>query len=113
MLLFSPLGSKGNPGLPGLPGPVGLAGPDGPKGDRGFNGLPGEPGIPGVRGEPGPPGLPGRPGGEKLMGILVVRHSQSYNIPQCPRGMTKLWDGYSLLYIEGNEKSHNQDLGKS
>lgn len=23
----------------------------------------------------------------------------------------KLWEGYSLLYIEGNEKSHNQDLG--
>ncbi|KFM82019.1 Collagen alpha-2(IV) chain, partial [Stegodyphus mimosarum] len=45
------------------------------------------------------------------MGMLVVRHSQSYNIPQCPRGMRKMWDGYSLLYIEGNEKSHNQDLG--
>jgi integrin beta 8 len=29
----------------------------------------------------------------------------------CPEGQTKLWDGYSLLYIEGNEKSHNQDLG--
>ena len=22
-----------------------------------------------------------------------------------------MWDGYSLLYIEGNEKSHHQDLG--
>jgi integrin beta 8 len=25
--------------------------------------------------------------------------------------MSKLWDGYSLLYVEGNEKSHHQDLG--
>lgn len=25
--------------------------------------------------------------------------------------MNRLWEGYSLLYIEGNEKSHNQDLG--
>ena len=27
-------------------------------------------------------------------------------------GELKLWDGYSLLYVEGNEKSHHQDLGK-
>jgi len=32
-------------------------------------------------------------------------------IPDCPRGQKKLWDGYSLLYIEGNEKAHHQDLG--
>ena len=32
-------------------------------------------------------------------------------VPECPRGQTKLWDGYSLLYIEGNEKAHHQDLG--
>lgn len=31
----------------------------------------------------------------------------------CPVGMAKLWDGYSLLYLEGQEKAHNQDLGKS
>lgn len=29
----------------------------------------------------------------------------------CPVGMSKLWDGYSLLYFEGQEKAHNQDLG--
>lgn len=40
-----------------------------------------------------------------------MRHSQSTEIPTCPLGQTKLWDGYSLLYIEGNEKSHHQDLG--
>lgn len=31
----------------------------------------------------------------------------------CPVGMSKLWDGYSLLYLEGQEKAHNQDLGES
>lgn len=106
------LGIKGNPGPDGRPGSVGLPGPDGPKGDRGFNGQPGSPGSPGLRGETGPPGVPGRPGGEKLMGMLVVRHSQSYRVPTCPRGMSRVWDGYSLLYIEGNEKAHTQDLGK-
>ena len=44
-------------------------------------------------------------------GHMLVRHSQSSSIPLCGRGETKLWDGYSLLYIEGNEKSHHQDLG--
>ena len=31
--------------------------------------------------------------------------------PNLNLGMSKLWDGYSLLYVEGNEKSHHQDLG--
>lgn len=82
------------------------------KGDRGVPGLPGPPGVPGARGPPGPAGLPGIPGGDYLMGILLVKHSQSNYVPQCPQGMTRLWEGYSLLYIQGNEKSHNQDLGK-
>ena len=43
---------------------------------------------------------------------MLVRHSQSSSIPLCEPGETKMWDGYSLLYIEGNEKSHHQDLGK-
>uniref|UniRef100_A0A3B3RL44 Collagen IV NC1 domain-containing protein n=1 Tax=Paramormyrops kingsleyae TaxID=1676925 RepID=A0A3B3RL44_9TELE len=25
--------------------------------------------------------------------------------------MSRLWEGYSLLYVEGQEKAHNQDLG--
>uniref|UniRef100_A0ACB8GE68 Collagen alpha-2(IV) chain n=2 Tax=Sphaerodactylus townsendi TaxID=933632 RepID=A0ACB8GE68_9SAUR len=29
----------------------------------------------------------------------------------CPVGMNKLWSGYSLLYFEGQDKAHNQDLG--
>merc|ERR1711911_509279 len=46
-----------------------------------------------------------------LSGFLVVKHSQSTTVPFCEPGHVKLWNGYSLLYIEGNERSHNQDLG--
>ena len=63
----------------------------------------------GEKGSQGPPGLPGP---TPPVGYLVVRHSQSRYVPQCLGGETKLWEGYSLLYIEGNEKSHHQDLGK-
>lgn len=41
----------------------------------------------------------------------MVRHSQSEQVPGCEQGHIKLWDGYSLLYVEGNEKAHSQDLG--
>ena len=95
----------GQPGLPGLPGLPGI------KGDRGISGLPGAPGLPGLKGLPGYPGPPGESGSDYLMGILLVRHSQSAAPPECPSNMQKIWDGYSLLYIEGNEKAHNQDLG--
>ena len=43
---------------------------------------------------------------------MLVRHSQSSSIPLCNDDEIKLWDGYSLLYLEGNEKSHHQDLGR-
>lgn len=33
------------------------------------------------------------------------------DVPTCPRRMKKLWSGYSLLYLEGQEKAHTQDLG--
>ena len=62
--------------------------------------------------------MPGRPGQDcrqdtnYLTGNLLVRHSQTSSIPLCAEGEEKLWDGYSLLYIEGNEKAHHQDLGK-
>jgi len=46
-----------------------------------------------------------------MTGILLVKHSQTDMVPECYPGHHKLWDGYSLLYIEGNEKAHNQDLG--
>jgi integrin beta 8 len=57
------------------------------------------------------PGPPGPPGPTYHNGFVLVKHSQTAAIPQCPNGQERLWDGYSLLYIEGNEKSHNQDLG--
>lgn len=66
-------------------------------------------------GEPGEDGVPGEeglPGSILPTGHMLVKHSQSTHIPECPEGSTKLWDGYSLLYIEGNEKAHSQDLGK-
>lgn len=65
-------------------------------------------GIPGPPGNQGPPGLLGR----VLSGFLLVIHSQSVEVPQCPEGSTQLWIGYSLVYLEGQEKAHTQDLGK-
>lgn len=67
-------------------------------------------GFRGRQGQPGPSGLPGRAIG---IGYTLVKHSQSSQVPMCPQGMDKLWDGYSLLYVEGQEKAHNQDLGKT
>jgi hypothetical protein len=46
------------------------------------------------------------------VGYTLVKHSQSEQVPLCPIGMSQLWVGYSLLFIEGQEKAHNQDLGK-
>ena len=68
--------------------------------------------FPGARGHPGIPGHPGMPGRSVSVGYLLVKHSQSEQTPMCPVGMSKLWDGYSLLYFEGQEKAHNQDLGE-
>ena len=69
----------------------------------------------GTRGPPGQAGLDGRACSADVKfstGQMLVRHSQSSSIPLCGPGENKLWDGYSLLYIEGNEKAHHQDLGK-
>lgn len=68
--------------------------------------------LEGTRGGPGLHGPIGMPGRSVNVGYLLVKHSQSEQIPMCPVGMSKLWDGYSLLYFEGQEKAHNQDLGK-
>ena len=58
--------------------------------------------------------MPGPPGPEVriVSGFLLVLHSQSDREPFCPEGMATLWTGYSLLYFEGQEKAHNQDLGE-
>lgn len=45
------------------------------------------------------------------VGYTLVKHSQSEQVPLCPAGMSQLWVGYSLLFVEGQEKAHNQDLG--
>lgn len=89
----------------------GFPGLKGDEGPRGFPGLPGTDGLPGPRGPKGNTGLPGVPGYVPPAGFLLVRHSQTNSIPECPNRLTKLWDGYSLLYIEGNERSQHQDLG--
>jgi len=62
-------------------------------------------------GPDGPKGRKGTPGPILPSGYMLVRHSQTTSIPRCPPGSTTMWDGYSLLYLEGNEKAHSQDLG--
>ncbi|KAI4887210.1 hypothetical protein NFI96_012642, partial [Prochilodus magdalenae] len=63
------------------------------------------------RGPTGDPGVRGPPGRCKS-GFLLVMHSQTTSVPSCPSGMSTLWEGYSLLYLEGQEKAHTQDLGQ-
>lgn len=134
------IGTKGEPGVPGQkgdrgqkgePGLIGLQGERGEQGEMGLVGAPGPRGPPGLRGEfgvqgqqgiDGRPGLPGpkgeagqacSPAPDYLTGILLVRHSQTEEVPQCEAGHIKMWDGYSLLYVDGNDYPHNQDLGSA
>lgn len=72
-------------------------------------GQKGNPGPPGSDGPQGPPGLPGS--GSGAHGFLLTRHSQSEITPECPFGTNFIYDGYSLLYVQGNERAHGQDLG--
>lgn len=107
---------SGAPGLPGAKGEPGYPGSPGLKGELGQPGLPGFPGLEGQPGLPGPPGAlgpPGPAGPAYRDGFVVVTHSQTTQVPQCPQGTQKLWDGYSMLYLEGNEKAHSQDLGQA
>uniref|UniRef100_A0A3P9N4T7 Collagen IV NC1 domain-containing protein n=1 Tax=Poecilia reticulata TaxID=8081 RepID=A0A3P9N4T7_POERE len=103
----------GDKGFPGPPGPKGFPGRLGPPGVS-VEGPPGERGPPGNLGPdgfPGPPGLKGDPG--KAVGFLLVKHSQSKVEPTCPPNTHLLWTGYSLLYLEGQEKAYSQDLGQA
>lgn len=74
-------------------------------------------GAPGSDGRNGSPGQKGDTGAsctsapDYLNGILLVKHSQSVEIPRCEAGQVKLWDGYSLMYVDGNDYPSNQDLG--
>ena len=47
-----------------------------------------------------------------MFNIYAHRHSQTTQVPFCPPGTQKMWNGYSLLFVQGNERSHGQDLGK-
>uniref|UniRef100_A0A3Q3WKA0 Collagen IV NC1 domain-containing protein n=1 Tax=Mola mola TaxID=94237 RepID=A0A3Q3WKA0_MOLML len=110
-------GRQGFKGEKGLPGPSGSLNPGlpGPKG-RGYSGPRGPPGPKGLRGGPGPwgrKGVPGPTGDRGESGFLLVIHSQSYQVPQCPEDSSQLWVGYSLVYLEGQEKAHTQDLGQA
>lgn len=117
------IGYKGEPGLIGLQGErgeqgeiglIGVTGPRGPSGPRGEIGPVGQPGFDGTHGLPGLKGEPGEPCSQAqdyFSGNLLVKHSQSEEIPTCDAGHIKLWDGYSLLYVDGNDYPHNQDLG--
>ncbi|XP_071763612.2 collagen alpha-2(IV) chain-like [Centroberyx gerrardi] len=104
--LEGPVGSRGTPGMPGPPGHNGPVGDPGDVGQRGFIGP---------QGSPGQSGEPGEPGGRETSGsgFLLVVHSQSVEVPQCPVGGNQLWVGYSLVYLEGQEKAHTQDLGQA
>uniref|UniRef100_A0A8D0F5F6 Collagen IV NC1 domain-containing protein n=1 Tax=Strix occidentalis caurina TaxID=311401 RepID=A0A8D0F5F6_STROC len=116
---------KGQKGSPGFPGPSGDPGPPGYGGFPGDKGDPGYPsaghisfpstGQPGLIGFPGLQGLPGLPGtiiaGPTRRGFIFTRHSQSTKIPSCPYGTSQIYVGYSLLFVQGNERAHGQDLG--
>uniref|UniRef100_A0A3P9AR29 Collagen IV NC1 domain-containing protein n=1 Tax=Maylandia zebra TaxID=106582 RepID=A0A3P9AR29_9CICH len=118
-------GQFGHPGLNGEQGPCGDKGDYGPqgckgcdgapglKGDKGEPGLPGESGVVGQKGNRGPEGEKGSHGPTKELNLgLLVMHSQSANTPRCPGNMNTLWEGFSLLYLEGQERAHTQDLGQ-
>lgn len=111
-------GPQGFPGLNGIKGAQGITGPPGPSGLSGLPGPSGAPGLPGLQGPAGSPGFIGEPGApceaapDYLTGILLVKHSQSQSVPVCEPGHIKLWEGYSMLYTDGDERAHSQDLGE-
>lgn len=73
-------------------------------------------GTAGLQGHTGAKGVPGPPGpcidSPHQDSFLFTRHSQELYIPECPAGSTEVYSGYSLLFINGNNRAHGQDLGK-
>lgn len=63
----------------------------------------------------GAKGIPGRSGPcrdtPETDAFMFTRHSQNIFIPECPAGSTAMFSGYSLLFINGNNRAHGQDLG--
>ena len=76
-------------------------------GGAGSTGYAGDPGQRGAR------GFPGSGGGTVVDSFLIARHSQNASAPDCPPGASLIYAGYSLLFINANEKAHGQDLGGS
>ena len=76
-----------------------------------FKGPPGSDGLPGLKGRPGDTGPPAA--GTVMRGFVFTRHSQTTAIPSCPEGTEPLYSGFSLLFVQGNEHSHGQDLGNA
>ena len=69
-------------------------------------------GPPAARVQPGTNGDPGLPGprGHSPNTLLTI-HSQTNSNPECPRNGTLLWNGFSLIFTDGNGFGHGQDLG--
>uniref|UniRef100_A0A3B4A852 Collagen IV NC1 domain-containing protein n=1 Tax=Periophthalmus magnuspinnatus TaxID=409849 RepID=A0A3B4A852_9GOBI len=72
-------------------------------------------GAEGFRGDLGRKGAIGPPGklegASHSDGFLFTRHSQSLHIPECPAALSRVYSGFSLLFINGNNRAHGQDLG--
>uniref|UniRef100_A0A8D3ACV6 Collagen IV NC1 domain-containing protein n=1 Tax=Scophthalmus maximus TaxID=52904 RepID=A0A8D3ACV6_SCOMX len=131
----SQMGGDGVRGSQGPPGPQGDRGRTGPRGlqtsvetygDPGDAGEPGShffscggvsvmTGVVGLRGPVGTKGVLGPPGPcrdtPEKDGFLFTRHSQNLFVPSCPAGSNEVYSGYSLLFINGNNRAHGQDLG--
>uniref|UniRef100_A0A8C1IA79 Collagen IV NC1 domain-containing protein n=1 Tax=Cyprinus carpio TaxID=7962 RepID=A0A8C1IA79_CYPCA len=95
-----PAGDKGDRGYPGFPGQVGEKGEPGEQGPKGLQGP---------KGEVGPKGSQGPPGSRD--GFFFTKHSQRISVPACPPESKLVYSGYSLLFINGNNRAHGQDLG--
>ena len=44
---------------------------------------------------------------------VFAKHSQTGTVPTCPPGTTKLWEGYSLMFLGDNFYQTGQDLGRA
>ena len=72
-----------------------------------FSGELGRPGFPGKDGKDAPMAPP-----PKSRGYYFVMHSQSGEVPECPKDTYNMWEGYSLLHVYGNDQAVGQDLGQ-
>ena len=92
--------------------PAGLNGSRGMKGETGRKGFPGPAGEPGRKGVPGNDGMKGVPGRRGISpSTLLTIHSQTNDTPSCPENGTELWQGYSLVFTDGNGFGFGQNLG--